>query len=578
MKKHPRQFRFLCILILLCSLAALWLVCERVRQEQAHQVVCPVMSYEDLAQLSEASGEPLERWYAALAEAGLQSVLLTRTQREEPQRIQQLERAGLSVAQVGGPAQGGSYFFALPYDESGADTPFPGIPSTSETMPMPELLRSLEESESLLVLVENEAQTGMLAPEGWNPDSYSGSLAKCFWLNRRCRSSAEKLGYAGLEETENILFRAVVDRGMEFLWLAPVSNESGTIVTDPTEYAALLRSLGSRLDAAGCVYGQPRGYDPYTPPLWLLLPTGMAVLLAGLLLICCLASLPVWAFWTLLAACVLENLLGFLRFRQLQITALSLGSAICFPCLAVLLLLFLLKRRPKEGSLLWIALSGCLLCVGTALLGGLLIAALQSSRAYLLVLSLFRGVKLSQGAVYLFSVACFGWYYFRRPQGKRTSNGERKRSVRVLLTAAALVLLVVGVGALYLLRTGDRMISVSAAEQRARNWLEHVFLFRPRTKEMLLSWPALGLAFFFARREMPALSALCGAASGIGFASLANTFCHSRAHYLVSLFRSGIGLVIGLGLLLILMGILSLVLPNRKTGAAHENQHHRTNL
>lgn len=577
MKKNPRQFQILGILLLLCSLAALWLVWVRVAQEKTHKLVCPVMSNEDLAQLSEASGEPLEKWYRSLAEAGLKSVLLTPTQ-EEPQLVRQIEDAGLSVVQVGGPAKGDSYFFALHYDESGGDASFPGIPSTVESLPLPELLRTLKDHNSLLVLVENEAQTGMLVPDGWDPDSYSGGIAKCFWLNRRCRNSAEKLGYAGLEETENILFRAVVDRGMEFLWLAPVSNSSGVMVTHRIEYAAMLRSLGSRLESAGWSYGQPSGYEPYSPPLLLLLPTGMAVLLAGLLLICCLLPLPSWAVWSLFGICVLENLLGFLHFRQLQISALCLCSAICVPCLALLLLCFLLKRSSAGEYLPGRALWYCLLCVGTDLLGGLLIAALQSSRAYLLVLVLFRGVKLSQGAVYVFSIACFGWHYVRHFRKNDHSLGNRKRSFRVFLLGTSLAILAIGVGVIYLLRTGDNMMRVSVVEQRLRNWLEHIFLFRPRTKEMLLAWPAMGLSFFFAKRKIPAMSALCGAVSGIGFASLVNTFCHSRAHFLVSLIRSGVGLIIGLALLLFLLGLIRLVIPPRRTGDTYDNQHHCTNL
>ena len=47
----------------------------------------------------------------------------------------------------------------------------------------------------------------------------------------------------------------------------------------------------------------------------------------------------------------------------------------------------------------------------------------------------------------------------------------------------------------------------------------------------------------------------------IGFASVANTFCHIRAHFLVSLLRTGIGLVLGLVLGAIVLLILRACWP-----------------
>ena len=47
----------------------------------------------------------------------------------------------------------------------------------------------------------------------------------------------------------------------------------------------------------------------------------------------------------------------------------------------------------------------------------------------------------------------------------------------------------------------------------------------------------------------------------IGFASVSNTFCHIRAHFLVSLLRTGIGLVLGLVLGAIVLLILRACWP-----------------
>ena len=112
---------------------------------------------------------------------------------------------------------------------------------------------------------------------------------------------------------------------------------------------------------------------------------------------------------------------------------------------------------------------------------------------------------------------------------------------------ALLILLVfAGVGTIYLLRTGDRMLDVSALELGARNWLEETVLYRPRIKEFLVAWPAMALAFCFAGRNHRLPAWLFGTLGSVGFASVANTFCHIRAHFLISLARTALGLALGL--------------------------------
>ena len=124
-----------------------------------------------------------------------------------------------------------------------------------------------------------------------------------------------------------------------------------------------------------------------------------------------------------------------------------------------------------------------------------------------------------------------------------------------------LVLILAAVGTVYILRTGDGMLSVSVGEQRVRNWLERVLLFRPRTKEFLIAYPAIAAAYCCAAHHSRLTAWLFGVFGAIGFASVANTFCHIRAHFLVSLLRTGIGLVLGLVLGAIVLLILRACWP-----------------
>ena len=110
----------------------------------------------------------------------------------------------------------------------------------------------------------------------------------------------------------------------------------------------------------------------------------------------------------------------------------------------------------------------------------------------------------------------------------------------------SVMVILVGAGMIYLMRGGDGMLGVSTLENRFRAALENWILYRPRTKEFLIAWPAVSLAFCFAARKDRLFTWLFGALGGIGFASIANTFCHIRAHFLVSVVRTALGLVFGL--------------------------------
>lgn len=557
----------LVMMSVLFALAALTLVLQRVKLEKTQKTVCPIISYEELNTLATASGETLEEWYSTLSEAGLQGVLMTPKQMEKTEQVQPVSDAGLAVMQIGGLSRSEVYFFALHYDLSIWTSKSESVLTTVETKPITDVVASLTENHSLLVLMEKEAQTGLFLPDGFDAAAYPGRIAKGYWLNRWCQSSVGRLGYAGTEETENILYRSIVDRGIQVIWMAPISTEDGVMVTDRAVYADLLTGLESRLSLSGYTYGMPEGYAPSEPSLLLLFFTGLSVLLACLLLVRHLVPMSSKVEFALAAACVLENTLGLLFFRSLQITALALAASICYPCLAAVLMWTWTEQPEREKSRVCAMLFGALLCIGVALLGGLEIAALQSSRVYLIVLQMFRGVKLSQICVFAFSFLYFGYRCFHCPGNKlRDDWKELRTELRSPVLLGLLIAGMLGVGLIYLLRTGDRMLDVSVLEQRLRNLLEQIFLYRPRTKEFLLGWPFLCLGLYFRFRNKRVLRWFCGVFAAIGFASVANTFCHSRAHFLVSLSRTGIGIVIGLVLAAALLAVACAVQRKKKEG------------
>ena len=155
-------------------------------------------------------------------------------------------------------------------------------------------------------------------------------------------------------------------------------------------------------------------------------------------------------------------------------------------------------------------------------------------------------MKLSQAAVYLFALLVLGWMLLELRGDRKLKSLLPSINRKLMVRVMSVIVILVGIGTIYLMRTGDGMLNASALENRFRSALENLILYRPRTKEFLIAWPAIAVAFCFAARKDRLFTWLFGTLGAIGFPSIANTFCHIRAHFLVSVARTALGLVIGL--------------------------------
>ena len=83
-------------------------------------------------------------------------------------------------------------------------------------------------------------------------------------------------------------------------------------------------------------------------------------------------------------------------------------------------------------------------------------------------------------------------------------------------------------------------------------------MIRPRTKEMLIGWPMLLLFIWSPRRGPRFLPMVFGLGMSIGLVSVVNTFLHIRTPFLISLLRTGWGVLFGLliGTVLVLLAEL----------------------
>ncbi|MGE4354057.1 MAG: DUF5693 family protein [Oscillospiraceae bacterium] len=348
------------------------------------------------------------------------------------------------------------------------------------------------------------------------------------------------LGYSGPEEIENLTYRTVTDRNIRVIWLCPFTDAStGKMISHPEDYISVIQGVGTRIQPHGLHLGQFSVLAGYTPNLWLILGVIAGTVSAGILILGSAIRLRrsfklILLVTGFLAGSFLWNVCPWL---------MPLAAAVIYPCLGIWLIAELLARVHPGTSGLTLLTYCIILAAGfaVALIGANAIAAMQSSRAYLLAVNNFRGVKLSQLLPLIYAVFICTKKLYRGKTGHEVL-GEYRNSWRIA-AAALLVMLLAAV--LYILRTGDGFLSASTLEQRFRDFLEHILIVRPRTKEFLVAWPSLAAAVVLIVRGSRRYALPFAIFSSVGLASVVNTFCHSRSPLWLSLSRVGIGLLAG---------------------------------
>lgn len=384
----------------------------------------------------------------------------------------------------------------------------------------------------------------------------SGSFVRCFHLTEKYAARYNYLGYAGAEEIENILYRAATDRNIRLLWLEPFTDAgTGETVTDASVYTAVANSLAHRLQRQGLTLGaEYSSLAPYAPNEWLLALTAIcAVVTAGILLLRVGFGLRDKAsLFLFILGCIACG--GLLAAKQdFAVMFLAFASAFIFPCLAVTWTERRLEKAQNDTLGKELGFCSATLLVGflIVLAGGIVVGALQSFAEWMLSIRNFRGVKLS----FVLPLLYAAYIVLRRLcTVKEILQGRKFLLLLALLVFAAAVVF-------FLLRTGNEVIYGTPIEQRLRNLMECRLLVRPRGKEFLIGWPCLGLACGLCARGGKRWSWPFAILTAIGYSSVVNTFCHSRASVWLSVVRSIYGLIAGLALAL----VFSALLHRRKT-------------
>ena len=395
-------------------------------------------------------------------------------------------------------------------------------------------------------------------------------------------------GYEGPEEITNTFFRAIAERNCKVIFLKMIlepdtdvswdaDEKEWVYITDPAEYEKLLTDLDTRLAPLGYTRGTVPAMQMEDPSVLLKVVQGIGT--AALLVMLFDLFFFIGKRWrTILLA------LGALGFAGLAVLKpamfrliLSMSGGIVMPSLAAVGLCRVLmeKRRTepqaKFGRVLGYTLGISVLTILAAFCGSLLATSALSQLSYMIEMDLYRGVKIMQLIpIGLFILAYLLVYAYEETGardavlahvGPRSEKGRIKRFnayfAQVMKTPMQLgwfvAIVVIAVAAVFLLlvfvyyiyRTGNST-TTPETELAFRNFLENTLIARPRTKEMLIGWPMLMLFIWSLRRGMKFLPMVFGMGMSIGLVSVVNTFLHIRTPFLLSLLRTGWGILFGL--------------------------------
>jgi len=412
-------------------------------------------------------------------------------------------------------------------------------------------------------------------------------------------------GYEGPEEITNTFFRAIAERNCKVIFLKMIlepdtdvswdaDEKEWVYITDPAEYEKMLADLDTRLAPLGYTRGTVPAMEMEDPSVLLKVVQGIGT--AALLVMLFDLFFFIGKRWRTILL-----VLGALGFAGLAVLKpamfrliLSMSGGIVMPSLAAVgpCRVLMEKRRTepqaKFGRVLGYTLGISVLTILTAFCGSLLATSALSQLSYMIEMDLYRGVKIMQLIPIGLFILAYLLVYAYEETGARDAvlahvgpRGEKGRVKRfnayfaqvmktpmqlgwfvaiVVIAVAAVFLLLVFV--YYIYRTGNST-TTSETELAFRNFLENTLIARPRTKEMLIGWPMLMLFIWSLRRGMKFLPMVFGMGMSIGLVSVVNTFLHIRTPFLLSLLRTGwgilFGLLIGLAAVVIAEGLYRLV-------------------
>lgn len=390
---------------------------------------------------------------------------------------------------------------------------------------------------------------------------------------------AAEMGQVDEEEAVERFEKAARERNIRFCYVRLLTFAGKDPVEDNVKFLSKIsRGMhrGSVLTGGDLRFGAARPYEE----------TGVSTILFALMGLSVAAGL-VWMLKTALplpdsTAGLLLGIVGLLcmlcawRLDETGRKLVALLAGIVFPTVACLRTFPRQREAARPLSpiaCLRAAVQGIALASAITMIGIVHVIGLLATRPFMVHSSQFLGIK-AQHAVPLLLVALVavvGGVTLPEETWTRWKTRAAGQFQAAMQEPARFGLLIVGIVALAAImlivaRTGnDAGVGVSGAELKGRAILDRILPVRPRTKEFLVGHPLfiLGLAWWWRGRRRLGLP--CLVFGSLGQVSLLNTFCHIHTPLVISVWRDGVGLILG-----ILLGAAVFLLVERFTPPPRE--------
>lgn len=435
----------------------------------------------------------------------------------------------------------------------------------------------LEDNNIAIALIESSSQGGYLKIDGINDlvklmdfDAVGSYLTWDFVTNKY---DYEIPFHHNGEEIANIMFRGITTRNIRVVSMKPFIMEN-RYVSDPQAYKNVLDNLEKRLSVLDMKPAKIKTMEFFDTSRFMKIPITIGIIAAWLMILDNLINIKKRKLYIILGlgAIFSAGVLGSGIMLSVVEKIVALLGAMAMPTLAGCYLLSVQKKI--DENLLYttkvkafIKAEGVLLSVIAICMGSVLfeVAMLTHSR-YLLGIETFAGVKFSQMIPLLIIMLMYIAYFGYKRDLSEKQIGISKNDVLRLATDKIMIwqIAVVGIFAVILMifmsRSGNSAAEPSMAEVLLRNFLEFIFPARPRTKAIFVGFPFTLIMMYFAytNRAHKFKFPLMVFAS-IGLVNTVNTFSHTKAALIVSLYRTGAEIIVGTLVAVVIILILEVI-------------------
>jgi len=370
------------------------------------------------------------------------------------------------------------------------------------------------------------------------------------------KEQLEGLEPANFTDLQEQVELAITERNIRIVYVhAPMSFDTHAAITDfdtvtfkydPEEIidktALAITDIESRIEQEGYTLGQAEPFK-YQEQSWMELARWLT-LIGGIAVISLLVArfIPKLQGLTLILGLVGILIAKLLSLESLYFKFIGLGTAVAIPVVAIEYSLRELRGfLGKKASIIQILK----VYFTTALISfslSWLVVGMFNHVKYSLYLDQFRGVSVLYLTPLLLTLVLIMWS-FKEPFVKWLRSSFKNYYV--------IIFGILGIIVLYYLSRSGNEATISTLEIQFRKLLQTNLDIRPRTKEFLFAYPLFVLAIYLSYYYKRAVYLLV--AASMGQLSIVSTFTHLHTPFTVSVIRTGIGLVLGLiiGLILI---------------------------